>query len=76
LRLRHVTVQATALERMLPLVRTVVIAVLLGACTTTTEKGTIGVERRQFLLVSSAQMDQSAALAYSRASADGAASVS
>jgi predicted Zn-dependent protease len=51
---------------LLSLVRTVVIAVLLGACTTTTEQGTVGVERRQFLLVSSAQMDQSAALAYQK----------
>jgi predicted Zn-dependent protease len=51
---------------LLFLVRTVVIAVLLGACTTTTEQGTVGVERRQFLLVSSAQMDQSAALAYQK----------
>ena len=43
-----------------------VIPVLLGACATTTEKGTVDVERRQLLLVSSAEMDQSAALAYQK----------
>jgi len=51
---------------MLPLVRAVVVAMLLVACTTTTEKGTVDVERRQFLLVSSAEMDQSAAVAYQK----------
>ena len=37
---------------------------VLAACTTTTEKGSVGVERSQLLLVSSAEMDQSAAVAY------------
>jgi predicted Zn-dependent protease len=41
-------------------------AVLFAACTTTTEQGTVGVERRQLLLVSSAEMDKSATLAYQK----------
>ena len=45
---------------------TAVAVVMLTACTTTTEKGTVGVERSQFLLVSSAEMDHSAALAYQK----------
>jgi predicted Zn-dependent protease len=40
------------------------VAVVLCACTTTTEQGAVGVERRQLLLVSSAEMDQSATAAY------------
>jgi len=51
---------------MLPLVRAAVVVMLFVACTTTTEKGTVDVERRQLLLVSSAKMDQSAALAYQK----------
>src|SRR5262245_62081471 len=40
--------------------------VMMIACTSTTEQGTVGVERRQFLLVSSAEMDKSAAAAYAQ----------
>src|SRR5258705_674859 len=40
--------------------------VMLAACSSTTEQGTVGVERSQFLLVSSAEMDKSAALAYQK----------
>ena len=55
------------MERMTGRVGTTAVAlVLLIACTTTTEKGTVGVERSQFLLVSSAEIDQSAALAYQK----------
>src|SRR5882724_5361649 len=41
-----------------------VAAVSLAACSTTTEQGTVGVERRQFLLISSAEVDQAAAAQY------------
>jgi Zn-dependent protease with chaperone function len=42
----------------------------LAACTTTTEQGAVGVERRQLLLVSSAEMDRSAATAYQKVLTD------
>ena len=42
----------------------VIFTATLAACTTTTEQGAVGVERRQLLLVSSAEMDQSATAAY------------
>jgi predicted Zn-dependent protease len=38
--------------------------VWLAACSTTTEQGAVGVERKQLLLVSSAEMDQAASAAY------------
>jgi predicted Zn-dependent protease len=41
------------------------VALAVG-CATTTEKGTVGIERRQLLLVSSDDMNQGAALAYQR----------
>src|SRR5262245_60284689 len=44
----------------------VALLVTLAACSSTTEKGTVGVERSQFLLVSSAEMDKSAAAAYAQ----------
>jgi predicted Zn-dependent protease len=64
--LRLVIAHVTARAQLLHLVKAAVVAMLLVACTTTTEKGTVDVERRQFLLVSSAEMDQSAALAYQK----------
>ncbi|PYN32299.1 MAG: peptidase M48 [Candidatus Rokuibacteriota bacterium] len=39
-------------------------AASLAACSTTTEQGAVGVERRQLLLVSSAELDQAAAVQY------------
>jgi predicted Zn-dependent protease len=42
----------------------VVLAFAFAGCATTTEKGEVGVERSQLLLVSSTEMDQGAALAY------------
>jgi predicted Zn-dependent protease len=39
---------------------------LVAGCATTTEKGTVGIERRQLLLVSSDEMNQGAALAYQK----------
>src|SRR5499427_4614635 len=41
----------------------VAILAMLAACSSTTEQGTVGVERSQFLLVSSAEMGKSAAAA-------------
>jgi predicted Zn-dependent protease len=41
-----------------------VAALELGACATTTEQGTVGVQRSQLLLVSSADMDKAAAAQY------------
>lgn len=40
------------------------LVLLLAACASTTQQGAIGVNRKQFLLVSSAEVDQAAAQAY------------
>lgn len=40
------------------------LSLLLAACASTTERGAIGVDRRQFLLVSSAEVDAAALQAY------------
>src|SRR5215510_8987410 len=41
-------------------------AALLGACGTTTQQGTVGVERKQLLLVSSADLDKAAVQQYTQ----------
>jgi Zn-dependent protease with chaperone function len=46
--------------------RAAVAALMLAGCATTTEKGAVGVERSQFLLVSSEEVNQSAAVAYQK----------
>src|SRR5215470_7638850 len=52
-------------KRMIGLAAVVVFATqALVACTTSTEQGTVGVDRSQLLLVSSAEMDKTAAAQY------------
>jgi predicted Zn-dependent protease len=46
---------------------------VLGGCTTTTEKGDVGVERRQFLLVPNSQIVATAAQAYNQTKSEAAA---
>jgi hypothetical protein len=45
----------------------VAVGLALDACATTTERGQVGIERRQFLLLSSEEMNKGAALAYRQA---------
>ena len=54
------------MNRIAGLFGVLAVAVVMIACSSTTEKGTVGVERSQFLLVSSAEMDKSAAVAYAQ----------
>jgi len=54
------------MNRIAGLVGVPVVALVMIACSSTTEQGTVGVERSQFLLVSSAEMDKSAAAAYAQ----------
>jgi predicted Zn-dependent protease len=43
------------------------VGLLLSACATTTERGAVGIERRQLLLVSSEDINEGAAIAYRQA---------
>ena len=43
-----------------------VLAMVLVACSSTTEQGTVGVQRSQLLLVSSAELDKAAAAEYQK----------
>ena len=54
------------MKRITRLVSAPALALVMIACSSTTEKGTVGVERSQFLLVSSEEMDKSAATAYTQ----------
>jgi predicted Zn-dependent protease len=54
-------------NRLIGLAAMVAFATLaLVSCTTSTEQGTVGVERKQFLMVSSAEMDKAAATQYQK----------
>ena len=44
----------------------IVAATMLVACETTTEQGTVGVQRSQLILVSSAEMEKAAATQYTQ----------
>src|SRR4029077_6244297 len=54
------------MKRIAGLIAAPAAALVMLACSSTTEQGTVGVERSQFLLVSSAEMDKSAAAAYAQ----------
>jgi Zn-dependent protease with chaperone function len=47
-----------------PLVAGALVGLVLGGCASTTERGHVGVERSQFLLLSSEEMNQGAAMSY------------
>ncbi len=49
------------------------LALLVGGCSSTTDSGAVGASRSQLLLVSSAELDQMAAQAYSKLSSEAAA---
>jgi len=52
-------------NRLIGLAAMAMVATLaVVACTTSTEQGTVGVERKQFMMVSSAEMDKAAATQY------------
>ena len=54
------------MKRIARVVGAAILALVMIGCSSTTETGTVGVERSQFLLVSSAEMDKSAAAAYAQ----------
>jgi predicted Zn-dependent protease len=54
------------MKRIAGLIGAPAVTLMMIACTSTTEQGTVGVHRSQFLLVSSDEMDKSAATAYAQ----------
>jgi predicted Zn-dependent protease len=53
-------------KRLIGLAALLVFAMAIGACSSTTQEGTVGVDRSQLLLVSSADLDKAASAQYAK----------